>query len=48
MKMEKETGSRLDEPQLALEKKDLDICRLMIQMGIHPDKWLEFIKEKEC
>lgn len=47
MKMDKEIGSRLEEPQLALEKKDLDICRLMIQMGIHPDKWQKFTKEKK-
>ncbi|WP_158702688.1 hypothetical protein [Paenibacillus faecalis] len=47
MNVEKETGSGEFERQLQQTKTDLDIYKLLNQMGIHPDKWLEFQAKKE-
>ncbi|UNK17624.1 hypothetical protein MNQ98_24715 [Paenibacillus sp. N3/727] len=47
MNVEKEAGSGQNERQVQQTKTDLNIYKLLDQMGIHPDKWLQFQREKE-
>ncbi|MFC7678306.1 hypothetical protein [Paenibacillus sp. GCM10028914] len=47
MNMEKETGSGGNERLSQHTKTDLDIYKLLDQMGIHPDKWLLLQEAKE-
>lgn len=47
MEMESVHRSKPDEAQAAEAKKNIDISRILNQMGIHPDKWLYLNKEKE-
>lgn len=42
MNVENETELGQSEGQLQQTKMDLDIYKLLNQMGIHPDKWLLF------
>lgn len=46
MNVEKETGSGHNERLSRNTKTDLDIYKLLDQMGIHPDKWLLLEEEK--
>ncbi|EFU38639.1 hypothetical protein PVOR_28939 [Paenibacillus vortex V453] len=41
MSVDKERGSGSTEQQLDQQKTNIDIYKLMTQMGIHPDKWLQ-------
>lgn len=47
MNVEKETGSGQTDKLSQQIKTDLDIYRLLDQMGIHPDKWLLLQEEKK-
>lgn len=40
MSVDKERGSGSTEQRLDQHKTNLDINKLMTQLGIHPDKWL--------
>ncbi|EHB54407.1 MULTISPECIES: hypothetical protein [Paenibacillus] len=46
MSMDKERSSGSTEQKLDRPKTDLDIHKLMIQLGIHPEKWLQ-AKERQ-
>lgn len=47
MNVGKESGLDLNVQQPQQVKTDLDIYKLLIQMGIHPEKWLLLQEEKE-
>ncbi|NMO95695.1 hypothetical protein [Paenibacillus lemnae] len=47
MNKEKETGPRQERQQPVQEKKNLDICTIMIQLGIHPEKWNQHLREQK-
>lgn len=47
MNVEKETGSGHNERRSQNTKQDLDIYKLLNQMGIHPDKWLVLEEERK-
>ncbi|MBO2943810.1 hypothetical protein JJQ72_07460 [Paenibacillus sp. F411] len=47
MNKERETGTRINNPQPNQEPKSLDIHAIMSQMGIHPDKWKQHLALQE-
>lgn len=47
MEMDSVHQSKPNETQGAEDKKNIDIGRILNQMGIHPDQWLYLKKEKE-
>ena len=47
MNVEKETGSIQNERNLQPTKTNLDINKLLKQMGINPEKWLQLNEKND-
>lgn len=47
MSMDKDRSSGSTGQKLDRQQTNLDIMKLMAQLGIHPEKWLQFQERRE-